>query len=158
MIRRTCWRTGLRYMPRTEAGLAFSRLIAELLSTYGAISAIGDELAADFGLSSARWPVMAAIRSEGKSVAEIARERGLARQSVQRVVDAMRREHLVKFAVNPKHRRAKLVELTPKGSDALARLTERQSTWANEIGLLFSGREMTAGIALMRKVRDSVQS
>src|SRR5207253_2775748 len=94
----------------SAGGLAFSRLLTEVLSAYGAVVNAGDTLAGEFELSSARWQVMGALREAGKPVAQIARERALTRQSVQRVVNALVRHKFARLEENPKHRRAKLVE------------------------------------------------
>src|SRR5947208_9580394 len=48
--------------------------------------------------------------------AHIARQMGLTRQSVQRTVDLLAADGLVAFADNQHHRRAKLVDFTPRGS------------------------------------------
>ncbi len=48
----------------------------------------GDQLLAEFGLTSARWQVLGAVALSGapQPVASIARNMGLTRQAVQRVV------------------------------------------------------------------------
>jgi len=58
-------------------------------------------------------------------VAVAARRLGLARQSVQRVVDDLAAGGFVVLRPNPDHARAALVELTPAGRDALDALTRR---------------------------------
>ena len=68
------------------------------------------------------------------TVAQIARAWSLARQSVQRIADALERDGLVGYEDNPGHRRAKLVRLTPAGASALAQIQTAQQAWANELG------------------------
>lgn len=138
-----------------EPAVLFTAFTMEVLRTNGAIEAAGDAVARDFGLSSARWQVMGAIRSEGKPVAQIARERELARQSVQRVVNSLRREQYVRLADNPKHRRAKLVELTSKGTTALNDLTRRQTKLVASVSRSFSAGELKAGCLLLARLREA---
>lgn len=99
-----------------------SRLVLEVFRLNGALIAAGDALVAPLGLSSARWQVLGAITEAagGLPTAGIARNMGLTRQSVQRVVDDLSARGLVRFAPNPHHKRAKLVQLTPEGAAAFA--------------------------------------
>jgi DNA-binding MarR family transcriptional regulator len=66
-------------------------------------------------------------------VAHIARNMGLARQSVQRVVNELVADGLVEFAPNPHHRRASLVRLTDAGMAAYRAATARQVPWADDL-------------------------
>src|ERR671932_2222211 len=91
-----------------------SRLALEVFRLNGALIAAGDALVAPLGLTSARWQVMGAVAEAhgGLPVAGIARNMGLVRQSVQRLADELAGEGILRFAPNPHHRRAKLVQLT----------------------------------------------
>ncbi|WP_234050900.1 MULTISPECIES: MarR family winged helix-turn-helix transcriptional regulator [unclassified Xanthobacter] len=106
-----------------------SRLALEVFRLNGALIAAGDMLVEPLGLTSARWQVLGAITQAegGLPTAGIARAMGLTRQSVQRVVDDLARLGLVRFAPNPHHKRAKLVQLTPEGRMASAAASAR---WA----------------------------
>lgn len=68
------------------------------------------------------------------TVAQIARVWGLARQSVQRVADLLVRDELAVYEENPKHRRAQLLALTPKGLSVLRTIQSAQRDWANSLG------------------------
>ncbi|WP_279483658.1 helix-turn-helix domain-containing protein [Aureimonas sp. SK2] len=87
----------------------------------GRLVSAGNDLVAHLGLTSAWWQVLAALRYSPVplAVASIARNMGLTRQAVQRIVDLLAEQGLVEFKPNPHHRRAKLVVLTSAGSDAL---------------------------------------
>jgi DNA-binding MarR family transcriptional regulator len=108
----------------TELTLAIFRLNGDLL-------AAGDTLVHDLGLTSARWQVLGAVALSPVAlpVAHIARNMGLTRQAVQRVVDDLRREGFVHLDPNPHHRRAGLIALTEKGEDAYARALARKDRW-----------------------------
>jgi DNA-binding MarR family transcriptional regulator len=120
--------------PRTAAGEALSELVVHVFRLDGLLTAAGDALAGPTGQTTARWRVLAAVERAPMTVAQIARAWGLARQSVQRVADALERERLVTLVANPHHRRAKLVRLTPKGRTALGRIQHAQRAWANALG------------------------
>ncbi len=82
---------------------AWSGLVIEVFRLNGDLIEGGDALVQDLGLSSARWQVLGAIALSPVAlpVAHIARNMGLARQSVQRVVDDMRDDGFVRLEPNP---------------------------------------------------------
>ena len=94
-------------------------LALEVFRLNGALIRFGDALVKPLGLTSARWQVLGSIAHGGGafSVARLADNMGLARQSVQRIVDELAEAELVGFAPNPTHKRAKLVAMTPRGED-----------------------------------------
>lgn len=100
-----------------------ARLLAlAVFAANGRLVSAGNELVAHLGLTSAWWQVLAALRyAPGPlAVASIARNMGLTRQAVQRIVDLLAERGLVAFGPNPHHQRAKLVMLTDAGAEALA--------------------------------------
>ena len=111
---------------------ALGELVIEIFRLNGVLLAEGDKLTRDVGLTSARWQVLGAIEVAGRplTVAEIARNMGLTRQSVQRLANELEGERLVAFAENPNHRRAKLVVPTEKGRRAFRGAMRRQADWA----------------------------
>jgi DNA-binding MarR family transcriptional regulator len=131
-------------MSRTAEGEALSRLVVQVFRLDGALTAAGDALARPAGQTSARWRVLAAVERQPLSVAQIARAWSLARQSVQRIADALEHDGLVRYEDNPGHRRAKLVQLTPAGTKALAQIQAAQLAWANEIGERIGTTDMDA--------------
>jgi DNA-binding MarR family transcriptional regulator len=122
-------------LDHTPAGEALTDLLLTVFRLNGRVLATGDRLVADLGLTSARWQVLGAISLAGTPlpVAHIARNMGLTRQAVQRVVNDLASDGLVAFAPNPHHRRAKLVRLTAAGQAAYQAADERQKPWANDL-------------------------
>ncbi len=64
-------------------------LVIRVFQLNGRLGAAGDALAKPAGQTTARWQVLAAIEDTPRTVADIARALGLARQSVQRVADLL---------------------------------------------------------------------
>lgn len=119
---------------RTAVGEAFSSLTVQIFRLNGLLLAAGDALAEPTGQTSARWRVLAAVEHEPQTVAQIARSWDLARQSVQRVANVLVKEKLAMYKENPRHRRAQLLVLTPKGRAALTTIQSVQLEWANKLG------------------------
>ena len=112
-----------------------SQLFLDFFRFNGRLLSAGDRLVADLGLTSARWQVMGAvaIAKTPLAVAHIARNMGLTRQAVQRVVKDLLAEGLVAYEENPHHRRAKLVVLTEQGKGVFDAAMQRQIPWTDEL-------------------------
>jgi DNA-binding MarR family transcriptional regulator len=141
---------------RTPEGTLLSEVVVQVFRLEGLLSAAGDALAAPTGQSTARWRVLAAVEAEPRSVAQIARAWNLARQSVQRVADALERDGLVSYTANPAHRRAKLVNLTDRGRRTLAEIQKAQTAWANEAGSTIGSRDLEAARTILARLIDSL--
>jgi DNA-binding MarR family transcriptional regulator len=139
-------------MQHTKAGRAFTDLVLATFRFNGRLLLAGDRLARPLVLTSARWQVLGAIEEQPLSVAQIARNMGLARQNVQRLADALQRKGIVHYAPNPQHQRAKLVCLTAKGKRAVLELGERQTKWANRIADNITPAEIVAALGTIAKL------
>ncbi|KCZ54169.1 hypothetical protein HY29_15615 [Hyphomonas beringensis] len=144
----------------TPAGAALTGLVLEIFRLNGRLLAEGDRLMAGTGLTSARWQVMGAIHfaSKPQTVSWLARNMGLTRQAVQRVVNDLEGEGLVAFQENPAHRRAQLVTLTQKGQAAYAGADQRQVPWANDLAEGFDAAELEQALELLRGIRDRLEA
>jgi DNA-binding MarR family transcriptional regulator len=136
-----------------KGGRAFTELILETFQFNGRLLAVGDRLSKPVGLTSSRWQVLGAIEAQSLSVAQIARNMGLARQNVQRLADALEKQGIVEYAPNPHHKRAKLVCLTTRGRSAMRKLGEMQVRWANEIAAGIGVAEIEAASETLKKLR-----
>ncbi len=143
---------------RTEAGDAFSVLVVHIFRLNGLILAAGDALAEPAGQTSARWRVLAAVENKPETVSQIARRWGQARQSVQRVANALVQDGLAVYKENPRHQRAQLLALTSQGRIALQAIQAAQAVWANRLGEEIGEAELCQVNALLAKVLDVVRS
>lgn len=110
----------MREVKQTPSGSALTDLVLDLFRLNNRIVASGDKLVAELGLTSARWQVLGNIVSADRPqpVAWLARNMGVSRQNVQRIVNDLLRAQFVALTANPHHRRASLVVLTDKGQQA----------------------------------------
>src|SRR5829696_8456400 len=76
------------------------------------------------------------------TVPQIAQMRPTSRQRMQRLADELAAEGLVEFIDNPKHRRSKLVRLTPKGDARYRELNARFLLIASTMGVALSEAEI----------------
>lgn len=140
--------------PRTAAGDALTDLVLPAFELNGEFLAAAEDMARPVGLTPAWWQVLGATLTEPLPVAEIARRvgLGLARQSVQRVADVLVDQGWATYAVNPSHRRAKLLQPTPAGREAVAWLAEAQHEWANAVGAAVGEDELRHALGIVRRV------
>jgi DNA-binding MarR family transcriptional regulator len=116
---------------------------------YGAFLDAAEVMTKPVGLTAAWWQVLGAVLREPLSVSGIAREMGLARQSVQRIADLLVDKGLAEYLPNPAHQRAKLVRPTDEGYAAIARLREAQHEWANRVSAQVYLEEQRTTLATM---------
>ncbi len=139
---------------------AVTELILEVFRLNGELLVAGDALVGDIGLTSARWQALGAIALSPLPlpVAHLARNMGLARQSVQRLVDEMRNGGLVRFAPNPHHRRAKLVLLTDRGEMTYRAAMDRQAPWSDGLVEGLSAQAILSATSVLRMIRERLDS
>lgn len=141
---------------RTAGGDALSAVAVQVLRLAAIFDAAGDALAQPAGQTTARWRVLAAVEHEPLPVAQIARAWSLARQSVQRVADDLERDGLVAYVENPRHKRAQLVRLTPRGRAVLRRIQAAQREWANGVGGRIGAAELQRAARVLERLADAL--
>lgn len=110
-------------MPETPE--SYRLLIADVYELAGHSRRTSETLARTAGQTTARWHVLSVVSDGPRTVAGAARRLGLARQSVQRVVDGLVADGDLELRENPDHARAPLVAITPSGATVLAELVRR---------------------------------
>jgi DNA-binding MarR family transcriptional regulator len=144
----------------SAVGAAAEELIAETFRLGGRLSAAGDVLVEDLGITSARWLVLAGIARESapEPVARLARNLGLSRQNVQRIVNELVTDRLVRLEENPHHKRAKLVILTPRGRRVHDDAERRQTPWVNVLASGLTADQIDAASRVLRTLRTRLET
>ncbi len=139
------------YPGHTRSGSAMTELILRTFRLHGSLLESGELLVRPLGLTAARWQVISCVAraAQPAPVAHIAREMGLARQSVQRVTDQLAVEGLIEYRENPNHKRAALVFLTGRGKSAFEAATRRQVEWVNALAAGIKTEDIAAALALL---------
>jgi DNA-binding MarR family transcriptional regulator len=118
----------------------------------GQFLAVAEELAAPAGLTAAWWQVLGAVLAEPLSVAGIAREMGITRQSVQRIADLLVDHELAEYVENPAHKRAKLVRPTATGRDVISRINPQHAAAARRLAKTMGRAELERAVDAMRSL------
>ncbi len=146
-------------MKHTQKGQNFTEIVLEIFKVSGLLAAEGDRLTKAFGLSSARWKVLGALEmsEDPLTVSQIARTMGLTRQAVQRLTDVMKKDGLLDYQGNPKHKRASHVVLTKDGKDVYSLIGELQMPWANQKSKEISATDLKVTLMTLRKMTSQFE-
>jgi DNA-binding MarR family transcriptional regulator len=145
---------------KQDSGIASSirDLALSVFKTNGCLVEAGNQLVRSVGLTTAWWQVLGALGYSPAPlpVAHIARNMGLTRQAVQRVVDLLIERGLVSHQPNPHHQRAKLIVLTAAGraalDDAEAAVAPLDQAILDRIGV----ERLGIAIAVLREMNDVI--
>jgi len=152
------------YTGHTKSGSAMTRLILQTFRLHGALIDSGEILVRPVGLTAARWQVISCVAraAQPAPVAHIAREMGLARQSVQRLADRLAADGLIEYRQNANHKRAPVVVLTDSGKRAFDAATKRQVGWVNSLADGVKSEDIETALAVLieldRRLRTVGQS
>ena len=149
---------GLIRPRRSPGGEAFTQLVVEVAWLGGLFTTAGEALAKVGNQTLARWLILDSIEDRPSTVAQIARQRHIARQAVQRVADLLEREGLVRYEPNPDHRRARLLKPTARGRDALRAISIEQKAWADAVGAQFGVAKLRTAAKTIEQIRRAVSS
>src|SRR5262249_37571561 len=92
------------------------------------------------------------------TVPQIAQMRPTSRQRMQRLANELWTEGLVEFIDNPKHRRSKLVQLTPKGDARYRQGNPRLLSIASTMGRSLSEPDIRKTTEIVRYLSDDVKA
>ena len=92
------------------------------------------------------------------TVPQIAQMRPTSRQRMQRLADELAAEGLVEFIDNPRHRRSKLVRLTPKGDARYRKLHSQFLSIASTMGVALSEADIRKTIEIVRQLSDDLKA
>lgn len=131
-------------------------LVLSVFASNGRLVETGNRLVRPIGLTSAWWQVLGALGYSPVAlpVAHIARNMGLTRQAVQRVVELLAARGFVAFEVNPHHARAKLVVLTPAGQAALRAAEAAVAALDQRLIDRLGAERVRTAIAVLAEMRD----
>ena len=141
---------------RTPEGDAATDVILRTFRANGLFLAAGDLLAAEEGLTSARWQVLGALALSDRplTVPQIARRMGITRQSVQASVNRLQGDGLIEAEENPDHRRSPLIQLTELGRAKYAGLHRRQVSWVNTLAAGLNVSDLATTARVLEELSD----
>jgi DNA-binding MarR family transcriptional regulator len=149
----------VREQIRTPEGDAATEVVLEILRASGLVFDAGNRIAAQVGLTAARWQVLGALAVAERplTVPQIARRMGLSRQAVQASVNRLLAGALVESGENLDHRRSPLITLTELGQQKYGELDRRQIRWINELSTGLEPSELGNAACLLHGLSDRLE-
>jgi|SRR5215208_3913151 len=140
-------------------GEAIAELMLEVAQCFFRIRAVGQKTGLITSWGGGAFGFMRSLALLGPlTVPQIAQMRPTSRQRMQRLADELAAEGLVEFIENPKHRRSKLVRLTPKGDARYRELNIRFLSIASNLGVALSEAEIRKTTEIVRQLSDDVKA
>jgi DNA-binding MarR family transcriptional regulator len=119
----------------TSKGEAIADLMLEVAQFFFRLRAVGQKTGLITNWGGGAFGFMRSLALIGPlTVPQIAQMRPTSRQRMQRLADELAAEGLVEFIDNPRHRRSKLVRLTPKGNARYREMSARFLAIASTMG------------------------
>jgi len=135
-----------------------SRFSLSIFRLNGLLMWHGDRITGSMGQSSARWQVLGRLGDRPQSVAQMARDMGHARQSVQRLADVLAKEGLVVYKDNPADHRTRLLELTPPGAAILAKIYAQSEKWSRHMMTKLDAKQLAKMCDALDKVAHILET
>lgn len=137
---------------------AYDDLLLCVTRTYHRLTAISDQLHGAHGITTGLRSVLLRL-ADGPpaTLSEIAADRAVSRQFIQRLAAELVDRGWVTTEQNPRHRRASLLTLTVEGRAAVVALREREAAVAQSIGPALSGADMIAAADVLRRLSGALE-
>lgn len=138
---------------------AIAELMLEVAQCFFRIRAIGQKTGLITSWGGGAFGFMRSLVVLGPlTVPQIAQMRPTSRQRMQRLADELAAEGLVEFADNPKHRRSKLVQLTPKGESRYREMNAQLLAIASTMGVALGEADILRTTEVLRQVSGEVKA
>jgi DNA-binding MarR family transcriptional regulator len=138
---------------------AVAELMLEVAQCFFRIRAVGQKAGLITSWGGGAFGFMRSLALIGPlTVPQIAQMRPTSRQRMQRLSDELAAEGLVEFIDNPRHRRSKLVRLTPKGDAHYRKLNARFLSIASTMGVALSEADIRKTTEIVRQLSDDFKA
>lgn len=143
----------------TEATETLVSLIREIRTCFNLLKSLAEQLGSDLGINSSMRAVLEGLgSSSGRTVPDLARERGVSRQHIQTVVNALLEENLVSVVENPEHKRSVLYLLTPGGAATFAEIQKREANPLAALACALPEDGVLQSRALIARLNEELKS
>jgi DNA-binding MarR family transcriptional regulator len=135
---------------------AMYELTFELQKAYAEVMHFTDVIARELGTTGPRILMLSTIAPKPITVFDVARRMDSSRQNIQRTTDALVKSGLVEYTPNPNHRRAKLAQLTTKGSEVMRELAQVGGQAVQSVAAQIPKKKLLDAAKTLTKVRELI--
>ncbi len=134
-------------------------LTAAVRAVFNRLKALGDDLHGDLEVTTAMRAVMETLATDGAmTVPQIARLKGVTRQHIQLLADALVAAGLAAVKENPAHRRSSLIALTDKGRRTFAKMRAREVPIVAELADEFDAQELDRAATVLTRLAARLEA
>src|SRR5579885_1403066 len=138
-----------------ESLIALQFLYDENELLYHQSSSIIENVYGHGTISMGRRGVLLALYRHGpQTVPQIASEKSVSRQYIQKLVNRLVEEGYVEFIDNAAHKRSHLVQLTEEGRTYMTRMRRREAEIVREMTIPFPAEQLQATVETLRAIRE----
>lgn len=143
-------------MSRAEKMVALTQAVR---GVFNRLKALGDELHGDLDVTTAMRAVMETLSDAGPmTVPQIAKLKGVTRQHIQLLADALVEGGFASVKENPAHRRSSLIALTDKGRRAFAKMRAREAPLIEELSGEFEAQELERATVVLTRLMARIEA
>ncbi len=139
---------------KTEAK-KLNAMIRDVRLCFNLLRTRADEMHKDLGVNASMRAVMESLAGGIETtVPNIARSRGVSRQHIQVIVNALTKANLVAVRDNPEDGRSFLVFLSSKGREVFGEIQKREAMELQQLSINFTGHELRTTLKTLAKLCD----
>ena len=117
-----------------------------------------DEMHADLGVTASMRAVMESLQDGAeRTVPDIARAKGVSRQHIQTIMNALAKAGLVVARDNPADKRTFLMSLSGRGAEVFEKIRARERVELGRLAEAFSGEELQHAGRTLGKLSNTVK-
>jgi len=134
-------------------------LIREIRTAFNKLKSVSEALHADLEITpSMRAVLQALVVKAPQTVPEIAKDRGVSRQHVQKIMNVLLEDGLVRAEDNPKHKRSDVYRPTPLGERMFAEMQARETAPMATLADALPDREVAAATRLLARMNGLLET
>jgi DNA-binding MarR family transcriptional regulator len=133
-------------------------LIEEVIRTFRQLRVVSAEIHGGGLPIPGQRGVLMQLSREMQTVPAMARERGVSRQNIQKMIDGFLARGLVVQVDNDAHRRSKFVRLTSKGKTAVNRMIAGEKLAFQRLKLPVSAAQLKKTISALQTLRKQLNN
>lgn len=143
----------------TESHAGLMTLIREIRTAFNQMKDLAERLHADLGITPSMRAVLEAfVQQAPRTVPEVAREKGVSRQHVQTVANALVEAGLLSPQDNPSHKRSPLHRPTEQGERLFAEIRAREAAPLARLAATLPEPEIAQAGKLLSRMNATLES
>jgi DNA-binding MarR family transcriptional regulator len=122
----------------------------QVRTCFNQLKTLAEHLHQDLGVNPSMRAVMESLAAKGsQTVPDIAKSKGVSRQHIQNLMNALQMDGFVESFDNPAHKRSLLFDLTSKGSAAFKKIQVREQEPLRRLAASVSAEELLRAEVLL---------